>query len=48
VARSCEHGYKRSGSINGGEYLDQLSYYQLIKEFVKWNYSKNIIEGNIV
>jgi hypothetical protein len=32
VADSCEHGNEPSGSINGGEFIDQLSSYQLLKE----------------
>jgi hypothetical protein len=29
---SREHGNELSGSIKGGEFLDQLIYYQLIKK----------------
>jgi hypothetical protein len=32
VACSCEHSNEPSGSINGGEFLDELSDYQLLKE----------------
>jgi hypothetical protein len=33
-AGSCEHGNGSSGSIKDGEFLDQLSYYQLIRRYV--------------
>jgi hypothetical protein len=33
VAGSCEHGNETSGSINGGEFLDQLSNYKLLKDY---------------
>jgi hypothetical protein len=32
VAGSCEHRIETSGSIKGGEFLDYLSDYQLLKE----------------
>jgi len=30
VAGSCEHGNEHSGSIKGGEFLEQLSDYHLL------------------
>jgi hypothetical protein len=33
VAGSCEHGNETSGSIRGGEFIHQLSYYQLLKDY---------------
>jgi hypothetical protein len=37
VAGCCEHGNEPSGSIQGGKFLDQLSYYQiLIKDSDPW------------
>jgi hypothetical protein len=32
VADLCEHGNEPWGSTNGGEFLDQLSDYQLLKK----------------
>jgi hypothetical protein len=32
VAGSCEHVNGRSGSVKGGEYLDQQNYYSLLRE----------------
>jgi hypothetical protein len=32
VADSCEHGNEPSGSIKGGNFLEQLSDYQLLKQ----------------
>jgi len=32
VAGSCEHISESSGSIKGREYLDQLTYYRLLKK----------------
>jgi hypothetical protein len=32
VAGCCEHGNEISDSIKGGEFLDQLSDYQLLKK----------------
>jgi hypothetical protein len=32
VAGCCEYGIEPSGSIKGGGFLDQLSYYQLRKD----------------
>jgi hypothetical protein len=32
VAGSCEYGNERSGSMKGGEFLDELSEYQLLKK----------------
>jgi len=32
VAYSCEHGNEPSSSVKGGEFLDQLSDYQLLKK----------------
>jgi hypothetical protein len=32
VAEFCEHGTESSGCIKGGEFLDLLSDYQLLKE----------------
>jgi hypothetical protein len=32
VAGSCEYGNELSGSIRGGEFLDQLCDYQLLKK----------------
>jgi hypothetical protein len=32
VTRSCEHGNEISGSIKGGEFLDYISDYQLLKK----------------
>jgi hypothetical protein len=38
VAGSCEHGNEPSGSIKGGEFLDQLSDCQLLKkDSAPWN-----------
>jgi hypothetical protein len=34
VAGSCEHGNEPSGSIKGGEFLDQLSDYNVLM----WDY----------
>jgi hypothetical protein len=31
VAGCCEHGNELSGSIKGGEFLDQISDYYLLK-----------------
>jgi hypothetical protein len=31
VADSCEQGNEISGSMRGGEFLDHLSYYRLLK-----------------
>jgi hypothetical protein len=31
VADSCEYGNESSACINGGKFLGQLSYYQLLK-----------------
>jgi hypothetical protein len=30
----CEHGDELSGSIIGGEFLDQMSQYQLLETYV--------------
>jgi hypothetical protein len=39
VASSCEHDHESSGSIKGGEFLDQLSDYQLFKkDSVPWSW----------
>jgi hypothetical protein len=32
MTASCEHGNEISGSIQDGKYLDQLSYYRLLKD----------------
>jgi len=32
VARSCENGAVFSGSVKGGEFLDQMSDYKLLKK----------------
>jgi hypothetical protein len=38
AADSCEHGNKPSVSIEGGEFLDWLSDYQLLKkDSAPWN-----------
>jgi hypothetical protein len=38
VAGSCEHDNEPSGSIKGGEFLDQLNDYQDLKdESVPWS-----------
>jgi hypothetical protein len=39
VASSCEHGDEHMGSIKGGEFLDKLSdYYLLKKDSASWSY----------
>jgi hypothetical protein len=39
MAGSCEHGNESSGSINGGEFPDQLRDYQLLKKDIAlWNW----------
>jgi hypothetical protein len=37
VAGSCEHGNELSGFIKGGEFLDWLSDYQLLKDSAPWS-----------
>jgi hypothetical protein len=37
VAGCCEHGNEPSGSIKGGELLDQLSDCQLLKDYAPWS-----------
>jgi len=39
VAGPCERGNESSGSIKGGEFLDYLSDYELLKDLASWNYS---------
>jgi hypothetical protein len=39
VAGSCEHDNETSGSIKGGEFLDQLSDYQFLKRILLYVYS---------
>jgi hypothetical protein len=34
MTSSCEHGDGPSGSLNGGEYLDQLNYHLHIEELL--------------
>jgi hypothetical protein len=44
VAGSCEQVNKPSGSIRGGEYIEQLNHYQLVKNFAPWSFIENITE----
>jgi hypothetical protein len=37
VVGCCEHGNKHSGSIKGGEFHDQLSGFQLLKDSAPWS-----------
>jgi hypothetical protein len=42
VAGFCEHGNEPSGSIKGGEFLDQLNEYWLLKkDSAPWCYSSS-------
>jgi hypothetical protein len=34
---SCEHNNEPSGSIKGGEFLDQLGDYQILKKKLEYN-----------
>jgi hypothetical protein len=38
VTGFCEHGNERLGSIDGGEFLDQLSHCWLLKDFFVLSY----------
>jgi hypothetical protein len=38
VAGCCEHGNEPSCSITGGEFLDQMSDHQLLKDSSPWSY----------
>jgi hypothetical protein len=35
LAGSCENGNERSGPIKGGEFIDQMSDHQLLKDSVE-------------
>jgi hypothetical protein len=38
VETSCERGNESSGSVNGEEFLDQVSYYQIpMKDSAPWS-----------
>jgi hypothetical protein len=37
VAGSCEHGNEPLGSIKDGDFLDQLSNYELLKDCALWS-----------
>jgi hypothetical protein len=37
VVGSCDHGNECSGSIKGGEFLDKLSGFCLMKESSPWS-----------
>jgi hypothetical protein len=38
---SCEHSKEPPGSIEGRGFSDQLSNYQLLKDFAPWSYFLN-------
>jgi hypothetical protein len=37
VAISCEYGNETSSSIKAGEFIEELSGYQLLKDFGPWS-----------
>jgi hypothetical protein len=39
VADLCEHSNEPSGFIKGGEFLDELRQYQILKDFAPWSSS---------
>jgi hypothetical protein len=43
VAVSCQHGNKISGSIKGGEFLELLNDYQLLKKDFAVSLSRPIV-----
>jgi hypothetical protein len=44
VAGSCEHGHEPSAFIKGGEFLDYLNDYELLKmDFAPW--SESVIQS---
>lgn len=38
----CEHGYQLLSSLNEGEFPDQMSDHQVLKNDFKWNVSINL------
>jgi hypothetical protein len=43
----CGHGYEPSGFINGGEFLDQLSDYQLLKDYSPWQSASQSVSESV-
>jgi hypothetical protein len=37
VVVSCKHGNETSGSVNGGDFIDQLNDYWLFKDSALWS-----------